>query len=125
MDIADGRPVNPRLTPWNDSEWFARRPPTGSTAQCPASRPARRLLAGEEDAGDLRERQADADQRDSDEAERVDDPTQLGGALDRCFRAMANGRPYLVDVRLARRLGGADSTWYDRFSIAKGEPRMT
>ncbi|HJO37786.1 MAG: thiamine pyrophosphate-binding protein [Vicinamibacterales bacterium] len=59
------------------------------------------------------------------EAERVDDPAELGGALDRCFEATSNGRPYLVDVRLARRLGGADSTWYDRFSIAKGEPRMT
>ncbi|HAK55868.1 MAG TPA: hypothetical protein DCP38_10370 [Acidobacteria bacterium] len=59
------------------------------------------------------------------EAERVDDPAELGGALDRCFRAMASGRPYLVDVRLARRLGGADSTWYDHFSIAKGEARRT
>ena len=59
------------------------------------------------------------------EAERVDDPAKLDGALDRCFEATANGRPYLVDVRLARRLGGADSTWYDHFSIAKGERRRS
>ena len=59
------------------------------------------------------------------EAERVDDPAKLGGALDRCFEATSNGRPYLVDVRLARRLGGADSTWYDHFSVAKGEPRRS
>ena len=59
------------------------------------------------------------------EAERVDDPAKLDGALDRCFGATANGRPYLVDVRLARRLGGADSTWYDHFSIAKGERRRS
>lgn len=59
------------------------------------------------------------------EAERVDDPAQLGAALDRCFDATSNGRPYLVDVRLARRLGGADSTWYDDFSIAENQPRQT
>ena len=59
------------------------------------------------------------------EAERVDDPAALDAALDRCFDATSNGRPYLVDVRLARRLGGADSTWYDHFSVAKGEPRRS
>jgi benzoylformate decarboxylase len=59
------------------------------------------------------------------EAERVQEPAALGAALDRCFKATADGRPYVVDVKIARRYGGAESTWFDYFSIAKGIKRQT
>jgi len=59
------------------------------------------------------------------EAERVTEPSRLGAALDRCFAAVASGRPYVVDVKIVRRYGGADSTWFDYFSIAKGLKRQT
>jgi thiamine pyrophosphate-dependent acetolactate synthase large subunit-like protein len=59
------------------------------------------------------------------EAERVEDPATLGAALERCFKTAAAGRPYVVDVKIARRYGGADSTWFDFFSIARGITRQT
>jgi thiamine pyrophosphate-dependent acetolactate synthase large subunit-like protein len=59
------------------------------------------------------------------EAERVEDPARLTAALDRCFKTTAAGRPYVVDVRIARRYGGADSTWFDFFSIARGITRQS
>jgi thiamine pyrophosphate-dependent acetolactate synthase large subunit-like protein len=57
------------------------------------------------------------------EAERVSHPEQLAGALDRCLRATAGGRPYVLDVKIQRRDGGADSTWYDFFSVARNRRR--
>jgi thiamine pyrophosphate-dependent acetolactate synthase large subunit-like protein len=59
------------------------------------------------------------------EAERVEDPAKLTAALDRCFKTAAAGRPYVVDVKIARRYGGADSTWFDFFSIARGITRRS
>jgi benzoylformate decarboxylase len=59
------------------------------------------------------------------EAERVDDPAALAAALQRSLDAAASGRPYVVDVKIVRRYGGADSTWFDYFSIAKGIKRQT
>lgn len=59
------------------------------------------------------------------EGERVDDPATLAAALERCFTTTASGRPYVVDVRIARRYGGADSTWFDFFSVARGLKRQT
>jgi len=59
------------------------------------------------------------------EAERVSHPDQLAAALDRCLRATAGGRPYVLDVKIERRSGGADSTWYDFFSVARKLPRQT
>jgi thiamine pyrophosphate-dependent acetolactate synthase large subunit-like protein len=59
------------------------------------------------------------------EAERVDDPAKLTAALERCFTATASGRPYVVDVRIVRRYGGAASTWVDSFSIARGVKRQS
>jgi thiamine pyrophosphate-dependent acetolactate synthase large subunit-like protein len=59
------------------------------------------------------------------EAERVDDPAALAPALERCFRTTAAGRAYVVDVTIARRYGGAESTWFDFFSIARGITRQT
>jgi benzoylformate decarboxylase len=59
------------------------------------------------------------------EGEHVEDPAMLAAALERCFTTTASGRPYVVDVRIARRYGGADSTWFDFFSVAKGLKRQT
>lgn len=59
------------------------------------------------------------------EAEQVADPDRLGDALDRCFRANRDGRPYVVDVKVARRFGGAQSTWHDAFSVARKQVRQT
>jgi len=59
------------------------------------------------------------------EAERVEDPGRLTAALDRMKNATAGGRAYLVDVKIARELGGAESTWYDFFSVAKKQPRQS
>jgi len=59
------------------------------------------------------------------EAERVEDPATLTAALERCFKTTAAGRPYVVDVRIARRYGGADSTWFDFFSVARAIKRQT
>jgi benzoylformate decarboxylase len=59
------------------------------------------------------------------EAERVDEPSALAAALERCFKTVASGRPHVVDVRIARRYGGADSTWVDFFSVARRLKRQT
>jgi benzoylformate decarboxylase len=59
------------------------------------------------------------------EGERVDDPAKLAAALERCFKAADSGRPYVVDVKIVRRYGGAESTWFDYFSVAKGINRQT
>lgn len=53
------------------------------------------------------------------EAERVTDPNKLAGALKRCRRAMQEGRPYVVDVKIAKRFEGKESDWYDFVSIAQ------
>ena len=53
------------------------------------------------------------------EGERVTDPKKLAGALKRCRRAMRDGRPYVIDVKIALRFEGKDSDWYDFFSVAK------
>lgn len=48
------------------------------------------------------------------EAERVSRPAELGAAIDRCLKAVESGRPYLLDIVIQPRFGGADSTWYNR-----------
>jgi len=59
------------------------------------------------------------------EGERVEDPNRLGAALDRCLRRVEDGQPYLLDIEIERRYGGADSDWYDFFSVARGAPRRS
>ncbi len=55
--------------------------------------------------------------------ERVTAPSQLEAALKRGIRATQGGRPYLVDVLVARYGGGADSTWFDNFKLADERKR--
>lgn len=59
------------------------------------------------------------------EGERVEDPAKLQAALARCLRAVGEGRTYLLDVKIERMYGGADSNWYDFFSVAKNEARVS
>jgi len=59
------------------------------------------------------------------EGERVDNPDALGDAFDRFLKALAGGRPYVLDVAVERRFGGADSTWFDFFSVARKTPRAS
>lgn len=59
------------------------------------------------------------------DGERVEDPEKLSSALDRCLRALEDGRPYVLDVKVERIYGGADSEWYDFFSIARSQPRRS
>jgi benzoylformate decarboxylase len=59
------------------------------------------------------------------EGERVGDPGQLQAALARCLRAVGEGRTYLLDVQIERMYGGSDSSWYDFFSVAKNQPRVS
>jgi benzoylformate decarboxylase len=59
------------------------------------------------------------------EAERIEDPQALKAAIARCKRAMADGRPYLLDVVIERRFDGADSDYYDFFSVARNIPRQS
>jgi benzoylformate decarboxylase len=57
------------------------------------------------------------------EGERVTDPDQLTAALTRCRNAVHGGRPYLVDVRIAKYAHGKDSDWYDSYSVIRGRAR--
>ena len=57
--------------------------------------------------------------------ERVEKPADLAAALKRCQQAMLEGRPYLVDVRIATWAKGSDSSWYDFFSVARREARKS
>ena len=59
------------------------------------------------------------------EGERVEEPAGLLSAIRRCKRAMADGRPYLVDVIIERRFEGNDSDWYEFFSVARNMPRQS
>ncbi len=52
------------------------------------------------------------------EGERVTKPGDLAAALQRCQKAMHEGRPWLVDVRVGTWGIGSESGWYDFFSIA-------
>jgi thiamine pyrophosphate-dependent acetolactate synthase large subunit-like protein len=50
--------------------------------------------------------------------EKVGNAGQLDAALKRGVNATRDGKPYLVEVEIARYGGGAGSTWYEKFSLA-------
>jgi benzoylformate decarboxylase len=52
------------------------------------------------------------------EGERISDPRKLAAALRRCKRAMQDGRPYVVDVRIKTYGHGSDSEYFDFYSVA-------
>jgi len=55
--------------------------------------------------------------------ERVATPGELSPALKRAIAATREGRPYLLDVHVARTGVAADSTWYPRYSVAASRKR--
>jgi benzoylformate decarboxylase len=56
-------------------------------------------------------------------AERVTHPGELAPALQRAISTTREGRPYLLDVHVARTGMAADSTWYPRYSVAAARTR--
>ena len=59
------------------------------------------------------------------EGEAVKEPDKLKGALDRAKRAIAEGRPYLLDVHTYRDGVGAASTWHPLFSSTRSSSRSS
>ncbi len=55
--------------------------------------------------------------------ERVNGPDDLRPAIQRAIAATRDGRPYMLDVRIARTGLGADSTWYPHYSVAASRTR--
>ena len=55
--------------------------------------------------------------------ERVNNPAELGPAIQRAIATTREGRPYLLDVRVARTGMAADSTWYPQYSVAANRKR--
>lgn len=51
-------------------------------------------------------------------AERVTNAGELRTALERGIKTTQDGKPYLVEVIVARYGGGADSTWHESFNLA-------
>jgi thiamine pyrophosphate-dependent acetolactate synthase large subunit-like protein len=55
--------------------------------------------------------------------ERVSSPAELESAMGRAVATTREGRPYLLDVRVARTGLAADSTWYPDYSVAESRAR--
>jgi benzoylformate decarboxylase len=55
--------------------------------------------------------------------ERVSNPDELKPALKRGIAATREGRPYLLDVLIARTGLASDSTWHPRYSLAAARTR--
>ncbi len=51
--------------------------------------------------------------------ERVAKPDELRGALARALQTVRQGKPYVLDVVIARRFDGADAAWHEKFSVAR------
>lgn len=56
--------------------------------------------------------------------EKVEAGSDLEQALKRGIAATRDGRPYVVEVVVARYGGGAESTWYEKFSLAGKRKRQ-
>jgi thiamine pyrophosphate-dependent acetolactate synthase large subunit-like protein len=57
------------------------------------------------------------------EAETIKEPDKLKDAIGRAQRAVAEGRPYLLDVHTWRDGVGAASTWHPPYSVAERRTR--
>jgi thiamine pyrophosphate-dependent acetolactate synthase large subunit-like protein len=53
----------------------------------------------------------------------VETSADLRPALRRGIEATRSGTPFLVDVRVRRTGGGADSTWHQAFNLAERRAR--
>ena len=54
------------------------------------------------------------------DGEKVDRADQLEAAIKRGRKVTDSGKPYLLDVEIARYGGGASSTWYEKFKLDRG-----
>jgi thiamine pyrophosphate-dependent acetolactate synthase large subunit-like protein len=54
----------------------------------------------------------------------VETSADLRPALRRGIEATRSGQPFLVDVRVRRTGGGADSTWHQAFNLAGNRTRQ-
>ena len=55
--------------------------------------------------------------------EKVERGDQIEGALERGIKVTRDGKPYVVEVDIARYGGGKDSTWHQRFNLAEQRKR--
>jgi thiamine pyrophosphate-dependent acetolactate synthase large subunit-like protein len=53
------------------------------------------------------------------EGEKVTSPEEIEPALKRGIQKTKDGKPYLIDVLVSRVGPGAESTWYQKFNLAK------
>ncbi len=58
------------------------------------------------------------------DGERASTASEFSVALERGVAATRRGEPYVIDVQVSRIGGGADSTWYQAFSLADARTRM-
>jgi benzoylformate decarboxylase len=58
------------------------------------------------------------------DGERANTASEFSAALERGIAATRRGEPYVLDVQISRIGGGADSTWYQAFSLADSRTRM-
>jgi thiamine pyrophosphate-dependent acetolactate synthase large subunit-like protein len=56
--------------------------------------------------------------------ERITSAAELRVALERATKATKDGRPYVIDARVACFGDGADSTWHDAFNLAAHRKRL-
>jgi thiamine pyrophosphate-dependent acetolactate synthase large subunit-like protein len=49
----------------------------------------------------------------------------LRPAIERAIKTMHNGRPFMLDVRVANAGVGAELSWYPKFSLAKERERIS
>jgi benzoylformate decarboxylase len=56
--------------------------------------------------------------------EEVRNTAQINDAIKRGFRALKDGRPYLLDVRTKNVGVGAEVSWYPKYSVAKERQRQ-
>jgi thiamine pyrophosphate-dependent acetolactate synthase large subunit-like protein len=54
---------------------------------------------------------------------RVEQESDLRPALRRGIEATRAGVPFLIDVEVARMGAGADSTWFQEFSVARSREK--
>ncbi len=58
------------------------------------------------------------------DAETVEDTNQLGPAIQKAFRVMRDGRPFLLDIRTKTTGVGAELTWYPKVSVAAKRTKL-
>ena len=56
--------------------------------------------------------------------EKVTKGADLEAAIKRGTRAARDGKPYLIDVLISCYGGGAESTWYEKFSVAERRKQL-